>query len=75
MDINNKYQKIHPQKVVDVGYDVLMKNLGPVGTVQFMMSTFPGYGDSVEYYRELRQGKKVEDVIQEIKKTKKQNII
>ncbi len=70
MTNHNKYQRIHPQKVVSLGYEALVQNLGVVGAVQFLMSAFPGQGDSVEYYRKLRQGKSVNDVVEEIKQAK-----
>lgn len=72
---HNKYQRMPPQKVVDLGYETLVQNLGLVGAVQFLMSAFPGQGDSVEYYRKFRQGKNVDDVVKEIKQAKLEGVI
>jgi len=70
-----KHQALTPLKTLEIGYRALVEKLGPVGAAQFMMHAFPGEGDSVKYYRQMRGDKNVSEVAKEIRRAKKVGLI
>ena len=74
--LTTKERTLSPQKTLELGYQALVDQLGPVGAAQFMMHAFSGEGDSVKYYRAWRdQDQSINEISEEIDQAKKAGLI
>ena len=68
-------QKSTQFEIITKGWNSLIKGLGPVAAVRFLISFISGKGDSVKYYKDMWQNKSIEDIHKEILKAKKEGKI
>jgi hypothetical protein len=59
------------QEVINIGWNTLTKELGPVGAAKFWMYVTHGEGNSVEEYKKMWNGKSIEEIHREILKAKR----
>lgn len=63
-------RKTTPQEIINLGWEVLTKEMGPLGAARFWMCVTRGEGDSVLEFKKMWKGKNVEEIHQEILKAK-----
>jgi hypothetical protein len=63
-------RKTTPQEIINLGWEVLTKEMGPLGATRFWMYVTRGEGDSVLEFKRMWKGKSVEEIHQEILKAK-----
>jgi len=63
-------RKTTPQEIINLGWEVLTKELGSLGATRFWMYMTHGEGDSVLEFKRMWKGKSVEEIHQEILKAK-----
>lgn len=63
-------RKTTPQEIINLGWEVLTKGMGPLGATRFWMYVTRGEGDSVLKFKRMWKGKSVEEIHQEILKAK-----
>lgn len=63
-------RKATPQRVINLGWAALMKELGPLDAARFWMYMTWGEGNSVLESRNIWKGKTVEEIHREILKAK-----
>jgi len=59
------------QEVINLGWNTLTKELGPVGAAKFWIYVTRGEGNSVEEYRKMWKGKSIEEIHREVLKAKR----
>jgi len=60
--------KLTPKEIRSIGWDVLLKNLGPNGALRFILDYEKGEGNYCELRKEIFKDKTVQELVQEIKK-------
>ena len=68
-------QKSTQFEIITKGWNSLIKGLGPVAAIRFLISFISGKGDSVKYYKDMWQDKSIKEIHKEILKAKKQGEI
>lgn len=68
-------RKTTPQEIINLGWEVLTKEMGPLGATRFWMYVTRGEGDSVLEFKRMWKGKSVEEIHQEILKAKENDEI
>ena len=68
-------QKSTQFEIINKGWNSLIKGLGPVAAIRFLISFISGKGDSVKHYKNMWQGKSIEEIHKEILKAKQQGEI
>ena len=63
-------RKTTPQEIINLGWEVLTKEMGPLGATRFWMYVTRGEGDSVLEFKRMWKEKSVEEIHQEILKAK-----
>jgi len=63
-------RKTTPQEIINLGWEVLTKEMGPLGATRFWMYVTRGEGDSVLEFKRMWKGKSIEEIHQEILKAK-----
>ena len=63
-------RKTTPQEIINLGWEVLTKEMGPLGATRFWMYVTRGEGDSVLEFKRMWKVKSVEEIHQEILKAK-----
>jgi len=63
-------RKTTPQEIINLGWEVLTKEMGPLGATRFWMYVTRGERDSVLEFKRMWKGKSVEEIHQEILKAK-----
>jgi len=63
-------RKTTPQEIINLGWEVLTKEMGPLGATRFWIYVTRGEGDSVLEFKRMWKGKSVEEIHQEILKAK-----
>jgi hypothetical protein len=58
-------------RIVVLGWEALVEKLGYADATRFVMLLDKGSGDSVQYFRDLWEGKTAEDIYREMTKRKK----
>ncbi|EFI34150.1 conserved hypothetical protein [Desulfonatronospira thiodismutans ASO3-1] len=59
--------QLTPKEIRSIGWDVLLKKLGPNGALQFILDYEKGYGNYCELRKEIFKDKTVQDLVQEMK--------
>lgn len=60
--------KLSPKEIRSIGWDVLLKNLGPNGALRFILDYEKGKGNYCELRKEIFKDKTVQDLVQEMQK-------
>ena len=63
-------RKTTPQEIINLGWEVLTKEMGPLGATRFWIYVTRGEGDSVLEFKRMWKGKSIEEIHQEISKAK-----
>jgi len=63
-------RKTTPQEIINSGWKVLTKEMGPLGATRFWIYVTRGEGDSVLEFKKMWKGKSIEEIHQEISKAK-----
>ena len=64
-------RKATPQEIINLGWEVLTKEMGPLDATRFWMYVTRGEGDSVLEFKRMWKGKSVEEIHQKILQAKK----
>ena len=73
VDNNNLPQP--PIRVIQKGWEALNKSIGPTDALRFVMSLTAGQGDSVRLFKNMWDGRDIEEIHQEILQAKKEKKI
>lgn len=68
-------QKSTQFEILTKGWNSLIKGLGPVAAIRFLVSFVSGKGNSVEYYKNMWGTKSIKEIHQEILNAKQQGEI
>ncbi len=60
-----------PIRVIQKGWEALNKSIGPTDALRFVMSLTLGQGDSVRFFKNMWDGRGIEEIHEEILQAKK----